>query len=172
MRVIIAGGRLHPPYKPRVIMDYRVYGHPLDTIYRMIELGVKRSGFQISEVVCGMAPGVDLLGRCWARDNNIPWVEFPPDWDTHGKAAGIKRNIQMGDYAKEDDGGLIALHDGLSRGTGHMITYANRIGLKVCVQPIIPHESYLQMSKNEVQSEEQVPAASISSGWGERKLWE
>lgn len=90
---------------------------------------IMESGFQITEVVTGMAAGVDLLGEEWARYNYVSIVRFVPDWDTHGKKAGILRNIEMANYADA----LIAVWDGESKGTKHMIDYATKRGLKVFV---------------------------------------
>lgn len=109
MRTIIAGSR--------TITDY---GLVIDA--------VRDSGFTISEVVCGMARGVDLLGKRWAHDYGVPVKEFPADWNTHGKRAGYLRNEQMAEYADA----LIAVTTG-SPGTRHMIDIAKRKGLKVFV---------------------------------------
>jgi len=54
------------------------------------------------------------------------------EWDKYGKSAGYKRNEQMAIYAKEDNGVLIAFHNG-SKGTKHMIDLANKHGLRVFV---------------------------------------
>lgn len=115
MKVIIAGSR--------TITDY-------DCLVRVIEA----SGFEISEVVCGMAQGVDLLGFRYAQSNNLPIAQFPADWTAHGRAAGHIRNKQMALYADA----LIALWDGRSKGTGNMITIAVKHGLKVHVETISP----------------------------------
>ena len=78
----------------------------------------------VNEVVCGMAIGADLAGKAWAEDRGIPIKEFPANWSKYGKRAGILRNIEMGDYADE----LVALWDGKSRGTKHMIDYMTKLG--------------------------------------------
>lgn len=83
----------------------------------------------ITEVVCGMADGVDLLGKRRAEEKGIPVAEFPADWKRHGRRAGILRNQQMAEYADA----LIAVWDGESRGTAHMIKAAQWEGLKVYV---------------------------------------
>jgi len=111
MKVIIAGSR--------TITDYKI-----------VEDAVNESEFNISEVVCGKAKGVDLLGETYGKENNIPIKYFPPDWKTYGKKAGFIRNKMMGDYAH----GLIAVWDGESPGTRHMIEYAKKKGLSVFVK--------------------------------------
>lgn len=97
--------------------------------YEVVLSAVKESGFEITEVVNGMARGVDTLGGLYGRSNGIPVKQFPADWDTYGKRAGVMRNVQMAEYADA----LIAVWDGKSRGTKHMIDTATKKGLKVYV---------------------------------------
>lgn len=100
------------------------------TDLRLVEAVIEQSGFEITEVVCGGAKGVDDLGRKWAGNGNrIPVKMFPADWITYGRSAGHIRNTQMADYADA----LIAVWDGSSRGTKHMINTAKKKGLKVFV---------------------------------------
>ena len=72
---------------------------------------------KIDEIVSGTASGVDRLGERYAAERGIPVKQFPADWAAHGKAAGYMRNKQMADYADA----LIAIWDGRSKGTRHMI---------------------------------------------------
>lgn len=91
--------------------------------------------FQITEVVCGAARGVDMLGAQWAnqcRKPSVPVKYFHAAWDTHGKAAGPMRNVQMAEYADA----LIAVWDGKSRGTKHMIDTAKQHGLQVYIHMV------------------------------------
>lgn len=97
--------------------------------YQKILMAVAQSQFFISEVISGGAYGVDQLGEKYAKEHQLPLKRFLPEWVRFGKKAGILRNIQMGDYAEA----LIALWDGQSRGTKHMIEYAKKKGLKVYV---------------------------------------
>lgn len=110
MKVIIAGSR--------GIEDFTT-----------ISKAISNSGFIITEVVSGTARGVDKLGEKWAEKNRVPVKRFPADWNKHGKSAGYKRNKQMAEYADA----LIAVWDGESRGTGHMINLAREAGLSVYV---------------------------------------
>jgi hypothetical protein len=73
-------------------------------------------GWDITEVVCGGAAGVDMLGANWAQANNIHIKMFPADWNQHGKKAGYLRNAEMAQYADA----LILIWDGTSRGSAMM----------------------------------------------------
>ena len=95
----------------------------------IVEDAIRRSGFSITEVVSGACRGADLMGEDWAFANGIPIKRFPADWDHDGKAAGPIRNAQMADYAEA----LIAVWDGVSRGTKNMIREARKRGLKVYI---------------------------------------
>jgi hypothetical protein len=77
------------------------------------------SPFAITEVVSGTAIGIDQLGEAWAAANGIPVKAFPAPWKEKGKLAGKIRNIEMAVYAD----GLVAVWDGMSPGTAHMIAY-------------------------------------------------
>lgn len=83
-------------------------------------------------VISGAARGADRLGELWAQVNNIPCEKFPANWNKYGKSAGYRRNVEMAENAEA----LLALWDGKSRGTKHMIDIANSKGLKVHVKPI------------------------------------
>lgn len=95
----------------------------------LVEQAVRESRFRISEVVCGMARGVDTLGKEWAEARNIDVAPFYADWNMYGKAAGYKRNSAMAEYADA----LIAVWDGRSRGTRNMIMLARKNNLRVYV---------------------------------------
>jgi len=90
---------------------------------------MSRVHFNITEVVSGGARGVDSYGEAWAKARGIAIKRFPADWSTHGKKAGFLRNVQMAEYADV----LVAVWDGKSRGTRHMISAALRRKLKVKV---------------------------------------
>lgn len=80
-------------------------------------------------VVSGCALGVDTYGIRWAEERGLPVMRYPADWDRHGKSAGILRNIQMAAVADA----LVALWDGESPGTRHMVQEADKRGLRVYV---------------------------------------
>jgi len=110
MRTIIAGGR-----------EVTEYAH--------IIRATQRCGWTPAVVISGHARGVDKLGELWAERNKIPCEIFPANWDLYGNKAGPIRNNQMAEVADA----LIAIWDGKSRGTKHMIDTATKKGLKVYV---------------------------------------
>ena len=73
--------------------------------------------FRPSVVLCGCARGADRLGEIWALIHGIPVEYYPADWDAWGKSAGYIRNREMSRTADA----LVAIWDGASRGTRHMI---------------------------------------------------
>jgi len=84
----------------------------------LVEKAIEKSGFtDIVEVVSGTAVGVDRLGEIWGLANKKNVIQFPANWGEFGKSAGFRRNISMAEYADA----LLAIWDGASRGTAHMI---------------------------------------------------
>ena len=119
MRVIVAGSR--------GIMNGR-----------LVREAIVASGFAITEVVSGNARGVDRIAEAWARTRGIPVKRFPvtaDDWHEKGPAAGPIRNRRMASYVGEG-GGLIAVWDGVSRGTRDMISVAGDCGLAIYVHRV------------------------------------
>ena len=113
MKTIIAGGRnIHD--------------------YTLVLSALEESTFKPTEIVSGMAPGVDTLAIQFANENNLPLIEFPADWNQYKRAAGPIRNRQMAEYGDA----LVAIWDGESRGTMNMISEATKRGLKVYVKRI------------------------------------
>lgn len=114
----------------------------------------------ITAVVCGEAPGADTLGRQWADQRDIPVLSFPADWKAHGKAAGPIRNEQMADSADA----LLALWDGQSKGTAHMITTARRYGIKVYVYTVQDYERRRRVLSGAAAA----PRQRARAAWGQR----
>lgn len=67
----------------------------------------------IKEVVSGHAKGIDQAGELFAKEYDIPMVEFRADWEKHGNYAGPIRNGKMGEYADA----LFLVWDGQSKGS-------------------------------------------------------
>lgn len=75
-----------------------------------------------SIIVSGGARGVDSAAAQAARDLGMEVIEYLPDWDLHGKAAGFIRNKYIIDNADH----VIAFHCKGSRGTQHSIDLARQ----------------------------------------------
>lgn len=84
-----------------------------------------------THVITGGAPGVDTWVETQAK--HMPHLSsevMTAEWDVHGKRAGILRNLAMLDRQPSR---VMAIWDGESRGTAHMIaeTVKRRIPLYV-----------------------------------------
>lgn len=97
------------------------------TDYFVLLQAIKDCPFSITSVVSGCAKGIDTLGEQYAQENSLKLYKFPADWSTYGKRAGYIRNAEMADNAEA----LLAIWDGNSRGTKHMINTAIQKGLEV-----------------------------------------
>jgi hypothetical protein len=75
-------------------------------------------------VISGCAQGVDKIAAEIAREFGLEVIEMPADWKRHGKRAGFIRNEEM---AQVGDG-LLAIWDGKSNGTRHMINTMREMG--------------------------------------------
>ena len=78
----------------------------------------------VEEIVSGGAVGVDRCAADYAKENEIKLTIFLPQYKLYGRAAPIKRNKQIVDYADK----IIAFWDGSSKGTLSVIKYAQKIG--------------------------------------------
>ena len=106
MKLAIVGGR-----------DFNLYKTLDDNIRELFAL----EGLTI---VSGGAKGADSLAKEFALANELPLIEFLPDWDTHGKKAGYLRNQLIVDECDK----LIAFWDGKSKGTKHSMHIAEKAG--------------------------------------------
>jgi hypothetical protein len=109
-----------------IIAGSRAIKHDLT----IIEEAVAEVSWEITEVVSGTARGVDRLGEKWAKLNNLPVKRFPALWGEYGRSAGYIRNVEMAKYSDA----LIAVWDGISQGTKHMIIEAAKKKLHISVK--------------------------------------
>lgn len=80
-------------------------------------------------IISGGAKGVDQLAERYADEHHIPKTIVYPQYEQYGRAAPIKRNevmVDMADY-------VLAVWDGVSRGTKYTIAYAEKQGKPVRV---------------------------------------
>jgi hypothetical protein len=95
-----------------------------NSIFSVLE-GTK---FNITELVSGGARGVDSIAEDWAQLKGISIRRFLPNYNTNNpRYAPLLRNVAMADYAD----GLIAIWDGQSKGTLHMINTMDKLGKTV-----------------------------------------
>lgn len=106
MRVLVCGGR-----------DYS----DGETFARVIH------SLPVETIIHGGARGADYMAHVTAVMEGWEELEFPADWETHGKAAGPIRNQQMIDEGKPD---LVVAFPG-GRGTADMVRRAHRAGIPV-----------------------------------------
>lgn len=95
----------------------------------LINSAVVASCFRVDIVVSGTARGIDQSGEEWASNNDKEILKFPANWAAEGNSAGYKRNERM---ALIGDA-LVAVWDGRSRGTRHMIAEMERLKKPVSV---------------------------------------
>lgn len=132
MKVIIAGSR--------GITDFNLFIKAVNKAHDI-------EGISIFEIISGGAKGVDSLAERLAYEANIPIDVIKPNWHKYGKKAGILRNIDM---VKSGANALIALWDGKSNGTKHMIDIAKKKGLKVFACVVFDDYLNWERDNNEV----------------------
>lgn len=111
MRIIIAGSRTATVQQVRFALG-----------------SCSWSGFATC-IISGAAKGADQYGADWAREHQLAIREVPANWQKYGKRAGPVRNREMAAIAD----GLIAVWDGVTRGTSNMIETAEDAGLRIFV---------------------------------------
>lgn len=107
MKVVVAGSR-------KIVDEEKVFAI------------LSESPFEIDEVVSGHAAGVDRCGEEWAKSKGIQTKIFLPDYNNvpYPKLEPLMRNTRMAHYGDA----LIAIWDGKSTGTKHMIGEMEKLG--------------------------------------------
>ena len=101
--------------------------------HRFLGATIRSLPWVVTEVVSGGARGTDTMGEQWARAHGIPVKRFAAQWLPDGpkggidRGAGLKRNEEMAIYADA----LLAIWDGNSKGTKHMIRTAEKYGMRI-----------------------------------------
>lgn len=86
-------------------------------------------GMRPDLIVSGGAKGADSYAREFAERNNIPFLEFLPEYEKYGRKAPLLRNIQIVDNSDF----VLAFWNGSSRGTKFTIEYARKKGVPVII---------------------------------------
>lgn len=113
-RVLVCGGR-----------DY----FDRDRVFAVLDHYHRESPFAV--LIQGAARGADRLAHMWALHANVPVLDFPADWEKHGRAAGPIRNAQM---LREGKPTVVIAFPG-GRGTANMVSLAKRVGVPVLEIP-------------------------------------
>lgn len=79
----------------------------------------------VTQVISGMAKGIDTCAVKYANCYGIPLICMPALWDEFGKKAGLLRNIEMCKIAEQ----AICIWDGKSTGTKHMLNLVQEKGI-------------------------------------------
>lgn len=88
-------------------------------------------------IVSGGAIGADTFAREYALKNDIPLLEFLPEYEKYGRKAPLHRNIQIVDNCDF----LLAFWDGMSRGTKFTLDYAEKRGVPFEVMVLLNKKS-------------------------------
>lgn len=83
----------------------------------------------ITEIVSGGAKGIDTCAKEYALSHGIKLTEFLPKYERYGKAAPLKRNIEIIQYADE----VIAFWDGNSKGTAYVVDQCQKLLKKISI---------------------------------------
>ena len=111
-KVVIAGGRS--------FSDYKLLVSKMDSLLKT----KIAEGYEIT-IISGTANGADKLGERYAESREFQLIQMPAQWDTYGKSAGYRRNLEMADIAD----GIVVFWDGKSKGTKHMHDIGIRMSL-------------------------------------------
>ena len=94
------------------------------------EIRLKRAELEV--VIEGEAAGADTIARQVAERYGVSVLPFPADWKTHGRQAGILRNLAM--LREGRPSSVVAFTDHFENrrsGTRHMCRIAVQAGLPV-----------------------------------------
>ena len=81
------------------------------------------------EIVSGGARGIDSCAADYAKKSGLKLTEFQPDYKRYGRGAPLVRNRKIIEYADC----VVAIWDGVSRGTKSVIDECRKKGIDVRV---------------------------------------
>lgn len=113
----------------KMFTDYGKFSKKLET-YLYDTDGVAKFYYSI---ISGGAEGTDKLAKEYADIHDRHITIIKPDWDKHGKKAGILRNIEM---LNLNPNLVIAFWDGKSKGTKFTIDEAIKRKIDVLIIPV------------------------------------
>lgn len=75
------------------------------------------------EIISGGAKGIDSCAKMFALKHSLKYTEFLPKYNLYGKAAPLRRNLEIISYSDM----VLAFWDGKSRGTKFVIDNYKKI---------------------------------------------
>jgi len=84
---------------------------------------------ETTTIVSGGAKGIDTCAKRYAEKNGIEIVEILPEYEKYGRAAPLKRNIEI--INKADI--VLAFWDGASKGTKYVIDNCKKMKIDVII---------------------------------------
>ena len=88
---------------------------------------------EISQIISGGAAGTDTLAKKYARENNIAFLEFPPDYSKYGKDAKHVRDKLIVENCDK----IIAFYDGKCEGTQYTLDYGKKLRKPIIIMEIV-----------------------------------
>lgn len=110
-----------------------------------VKVAVAKAKWKIGMTLSGRARGADQMGEKWAMERDLMIECYAANWDAYGKGAGHIRNEVMASHADA----LIAIWDGVSPGTKHMIAIAKKFNLLIGVY-LFKEDSFSIVNDNRV----------------------
>ena len=83
----------------------------------------------VTEIISGGARGIDRCAEKYAKENEIKYSVFLPDYKKYKRGAPLIRNREIIEAADE----VIAIWDGRSKGTKYGIELCRKLNKKVTV---------------------------------------
>ena len=84
---------------------------------------------ETTEIVSGGAKGIDTCAARYAISHNIKLTVFLPEYNRYGRAAPLKRNLKIIEYADL----VIAFWDGKSKGTKYVIDNCKKQNIELII---------------------------------------
>ena len=120
IKIVIAGSR-----------SIKTLQYVIEAMEQAVRNGFIQPAYSF-EIVSGGAVGVDTLAREYAQRFGYAFTEYKPDYTRYKGYAPLQRNTTMAQYGDL----LIAVWDGSSRGTQHMIGEMEKLNKPVFIYRI------------------------------------
>lgn len=93
------------------------------------------------EILSGGAKGIDSCAKQYAKEKNMKYVEYLPDYEKYGKSAPLYRNLLL----IIDSPMVYAFWDGKSKGTKYVISHCKKMGIP-CKVFLFIDDDYIEVT--------------------------